>query len=193
MNLKLEIDRYLTNLAEIGWDISRYEIEKINISQKIIESQLVDRGFSVINLVPLLEYFECISGVTTSTSQLTLDQQVLLPTWIPVQVNDAAEVYDFLPDYFSKTLFPVMHDYFGNYLCLDLSANEEKSGRVFECLQGFEPWPKYRDLAATFYLHSLAIEKGIVFIEDGHYLEMKPEEMSNLIDEYPRLATNPPD
>jgi hypothetical protein len=195
MSLKGVIDSYLVSLSKIGWDTSRYAKGLVGQARTLIDSHCSSRGPNLDNSELLIEYFDCISGVTENTKNLTLDQQVLLPGWIPLHPNAAVEEWQSISGYVPASLFPIMHDSFGNYLCVDIGNDPEVSGRVCECLQGFLPWPTFSSVSALFILHSEAVNRGIMYILriDGRKeLRMDYVKMEKLIDEYPDLAKNPP-
>jgi hypothetical protein len=198
MNTIKAIEAYLGALERAGWDISRYRVEKEEHVRASIDQEILNAGLVFILAEPfeqIIEYFSRIAGIDERSMNLSLDQQVLLPSWVPQSIHEAFELWNFLltdPE-FPRSLFPIMQDYLGSYLCVDVSDLEAEQGRVFVCLEGFIPWPKYKNISALFEIHTRCLERGIIYIEGGKYLEVKDEEMSKLIDECPDLAQNPPD
>ena len=198
MNTIEAIEGYLSALEKAGWGISRYRQEKESRIRQFFAQELENSDIMLSLTTPfeqIIDYFSRVAGLDAKTVDLTLDQQVLLPSWVPQSMQEAIELWTYLltaPD-FPRPLFPIMQDYFGNYLCVDVSERGLDRGKVFVCLEGFFPWPKYETISALFEIHTKCLEKGIIYIEDGKYLEVKDEEMSELIDEFPDLAKNPPD
>jgi hypothetical protein len=197
MTVTAAINEYLARLQSAGWDTSRYlsgSLKSVSetFSRRLPSTDPESQSFCGVEMV--CEYFTRISAVKAGEGT-TLDQLVLLPEFIPLGIDEAFDLWEFfsIDPQMQRGFFPIMHDYGGNYLCVDILAKSETNGKVFECLQGYFPWPLYQSIEALFRIHAIAVERSVIFVEAGRYLSDNPQEMSGLIDSLPDLATNPPD
>jgi hypothetical protein len=197
MTVTAAINDYLAGLEAAGWDTSRYHSVSLDSVIGTMAKQLQptgSQGHPFSGMESICEYFARIAMVERS-EDTTLDQLVLLPSFIPLELNEALDLWEFfsIDPHMQRGLFPIMHDYHANYLCVDIIGDSETNGRVFECLQGYRPWPLYRSIEALFRIHAIAAARRVIFVDSGRYLSVNYQQMSKLIDAFADLATNPPD
>lgn len=110
----------------------------------------------------IVSFFTTFNGVRI-TSEDTLDAIQIVPGYFPLGLEDATSAYLTLKkiDFWPESLFPILGDGMGFFICVDADLKSNTTGAVYEYIQGYAPERTFDSLNAMIMTYRAAFERKI--------------------------------
>lgn len=175
--LASKLRKYQKRLLEIGW----VGASLLNAGKS---ERDVRRTFAELNLKPteeLVDFF-CLTDGTNSDGGESLDQMVIVPIFIALSLAESAENYVSLaqarPD--CRNFCPIMSNYFGDFVLVNLDTSSATYGAVTELWEGYSPQTLYCSISDFLDTYIAAAASKILYIDETDDLVVDKERFAVL-------------
>ncbi|WP_353472791.1 SMI1/KNR4 family protein [Salipiger sp. H15] len=183
MSLNETIQTYLDRLAGMGWPVA----EKLapGIAPDEVDARLRELGLSPDP--ELHAFWSAMNGIVEG--DFTLDQMQIFPGYYPLSIAEAVTAHQTGTgavhgrsgeEDWPEHLFPILADGMGDFFTVDLREAGGAGLPVWNHVEGFPPELRYASIRDFFGTATRGVEEGLIFLEEGRYLELDDEGFEDL-------------